>query len=58
MVKATGLPKNSFCMACYDGDYPVKYDPAVDKMIIEHRRVRQETFGSALDKEQAQGRLL
>ena len=23
MVKATGLPANSFCMACYDGNYPV-----------------------------------
>jgi hypothetical protein len=29
-----------------------------DKMIIEHRRVRQETFGEALDKEQAQIKLL
>ena len=27
MVKATGLPANAFCMACYDGRYPVPYDP-------------------------------
>ena len=27
MVKATGLPEESFCMACYDGNYPVPYDP-------------------------------
>ena len=58
MVKATGLPKDSFCMACYDGNYPVPYDPLTDKMIIEHRRVHQETFGEALDKEQAQIKLL
>ena len=58
MVKATALPRSSFCMACYDGDYPVPYDPATDKMIIEHRRVRQETFAAALDKEQAQIKLL
>ncbi len=58
MVKATSLPKNSFCMACYDGNYPVPYDPGVDKEIIERRRVRQETFAEALEKEQAQGRLL
>ena len=27
MVKATGLPANSFCMACYDGNYPVPSTP-------------------------------
>ena len=27
MVKATGLPADSFCMACYDGNYPVPFDP-------------------------------
>ena len=40
MVRATGLPRSSFCMACYDGDYPVKYDPTVDKLIMERRRGR------------------
>ena len=38
MVAATGLPKESFCMACYDGKYPVPYDPVLDKHIIERRR--------------------
>ena len=57
MVKATGLPGNSFCMACYDGNYPVAYDPGVDKEIIERRRHRSESFAAALEKEQAQGRL-
>jgi len=27
-------------MACYDGNYPVPYDPAVDKHIIERRNGR------------------
>ena len=58
MVQATSLPKNSFCMACYDGNYPVPYDQGVDKEIIERRRVRQETFAAALEIQQAQGRLL
>jgi amidophosphoribosyltransferase len=58
MVKATGLPKSNFCMACYDGNYPVAYDPATDKEIIERRRGRTETFAEALEKEQAQIRLL
>jgi amidophosphoribosyltransferase len=58
MVKATGLQRNSFCMACYDGDYPVKYDPSTDKEIIERRRVRSESFAESLEREQAQIRLL
>ena len=58
MVKATGLPANNFCMACYDGNYPVPFDPGVDKEINERRRGRTETFADALEKEQAQGRLL
>lgn len=58
MVKATNLPKNSFCMACYDGDYPVKYDPSVDKLIMERRRGRTESIGETISREDAQIRLL
>jgi len=58
MVKATGLPKNSFCMACYDGRYPVAFDPAVDKHIIERRNGRFHTLGDSLEAEKAQIRLL
>jgi amidophosphoribosyltransferase len=58
LVAATGLPKNSFCMACYDGDYPVPYDPAVDKHIIERRNGRLPSLGEALAKEKAQIKLL
>lgn len=58
MVKATGLPKNSFCMACYDGNYPVPYDPLVDKHIMERRRARVEGLSEALVKEEMQTRLL
>jgi len=57
MVKAIGLPKESFCLACYDGNYPVKYDPQVDKNIME-RRSRHETLGEALEKEELQIKLL
>src|SRR4249920_1782214 len=35
LVAATGLPKNSFCMACYTGNYPVPFDPGVNKHSIE-----------------------
>jgi len=58
MIAATGLPVNSFCMACYDGRYPVPYDPELDKSIIERRRARVETLGETLAKEQRQPRLL
>jgi len=58
MVKATGLAAESFCMACYDGDYPVPYDPMVDKHIMERRRARVESLSEALAKEELQPRLL
>jgi amidophosphoribosyltransferase len=58
LVKATGLPASSFCMACYDGNYPVPYDPAVDKHIIERRNGRLPTVSESIAKEKAQIRLL
>jgi amidophosphoribosyltransferase len=59
MVQATGLPKNSFCMACYDGNYPVPFDPAVNKHIIEHRNGRGiASLTETLAQERAQIRLL
>jgi amidophosphoribosyltransferase len=38
MVRATGLEKNSFCMACFTGEYPVPFDAAFDKLIMERRK--------------------
>jgi amidophosphoribosyltransferase len=58
MVKATGLPKESFCMACYDGQYPVPYDPVFDKHIIERRRHQAQTLGEAVAKDSEQIKLL
>ena len=57
MVQATGLPKQSFCMACYDGDYPVPYDPMVDKHIMERRRSRTEGLLPAIEHAEKQSRL-
>jgi hypothetical protein len=45
-------------MACYDGKYPVQYDPAVDKQVMERRRSRTEGLGYAMNKEQMQTKLL
>ncbi len=58
MVKATGLGKESFCMACYDGNYPVAYDPKLEKNIMERRRNRIEGLGEALAKDERQIKLL
>ena len=58
MVAATGLPKKSFCMACYDGNYPVAFDPGVDKHIIERRKGRIPSLGDGVAKEKAQIKLL
>ena len=58
MIKATGQPADSFCMACYDGNYPVEFDHTVDKHIMERRRARVESLGETLAKEEMQPRLL
>src|SRR5690242_7058486 len=58
LVTATGLPKDSFCMACYDGDYPVKFDPTMDKHIIERRNGRIPGLADSIAKERAQIKLL
>jgi amidophosphoribosyltransferase len=58
MVKATGHGKESFCMACYDGKYPVPYDPVLDKHIIERRKRQSQTLGETLAKDSEQIKLL
>ncbi len=35
MVEATGLPASSFCLACFDGRYPVPPDQAFSKLCLE-----------------------
>ncbi len=40
MVRATGLPKTHFCLACFDGRYPLPVDRELDKFIMETRERR------------------
>lgn len=40
MVRATEQPMNQFCLACFNGEYPVPVDPNLDKFIMERRRTR------------------
>jgi amidophosphoribosyltransferase len=58
MVRATGLPASAFCMACYDGDYPVPFDPGMDKHAIERRNGRTYSLADSLAEEKAQIKLL
>ena len=58
MVAATRQPGENFCMACYDGHYPVTYDPLLDKHIIERRRKQTQTLGEVAAREDEQIKLL
>ena len=58
MLRATGLPEDSFCTACYDGDYPVPYDPAADKHLLERRQVAGQSLGQTAIDEERQARFL
>ena len=44
MVRATGLPMNEFCLACFNGQYPVPIDHELDKFIIERRSARSRAL--------------
>jgi amidophosphoribosyltransferase len=44
MVRATGLPMNEFCLACFNGQYPVPIDKELDKFIIERRSARSRAL--------------
>jgi amidophosphoribosyltransferase len=58
MVRATGLPRQGFCMACYNGKYPVPYDAELDRNIMKRRRVRIESLADGIDKDAMQIKLL
>jgi amidophosphoribosyltransferase len=35
MVKATGMHKEGFCLACYTGEYPIAPPEKIDKFCME-----------------------
>lgn len=47
LVRATGLPINEFCLACFNGQYPVPIDQQLDKFIIERRSARSRALSEA-----------
>ncbi len=36
LTRAVGLPKNSFCLACFTGDYPLPVQLEMDKLALEN----------------------
>ncbi|MBX3746961.1 MAG: amidophosphoribosyltransferase [Verrucomicrobiae bacterium] len=58
MVKAVGAPKDSFCLACYNGDYPVPFSPSMEKHSMERRAARATSFREPFEKEALQTTLL
>ncbi len=44
MVRATGLPMNEFCLACFNGQYPIPIDRELDKFIVERRSARSRAL--------------
>jgi amidophosphoribosyltransferase len=44
MVRASGRPRNEFCLACFTGEYPLPVNPALDKFIMEKREHRAKAL--------------
>ena len=38
LVRAVGLPRDTFCLACFNGDYPVPVQLEMDKLALEAKR--------------------
>jgi amidophosphoribosyltransferase len=37
LIRAVGLPKNNFCLACFTGDYPIPVQLEMDKLALENK---------------------
>jgi amidophosphoribosyltransferase len=40
LVKSVGLPKDSFCLACFTGDYPMPVQLEMDKLALENLQTK------------------
>ena len=50
MVRATGRKEDKFCMACFNGQYPVQVNAELDKLIMERRRAQPQSLVFAEDE--------
>ncbi len=44
LVRATGRDESRFCLACFNGKYPIAYNRDLDKMVFERRNQRGESL--------------
>jgi len=58
MIRATGLPANEFCTACYTGNYPSPVESEHDKLEMEQHRSRYRRSVAELVAEDNQAKLL
>jgi amidophosphoribosyltransferase len=42
LIKAIGLPREMFCLACFTGDYPIPVQIEMDKLALEGSRPAEE----------------
>jgi amidophosphoribosyltransferase len=40
LIEAVGLPKDSFCLACFTGDYPMPVQLEMDKLALENLQTK------------------
>jgi amidophosphoribosyltransferase len=41
LLKAVGLPRDNFCLACFTGEYPIPVQLEMDKLALETMRISQ-----------------
>lgn len=44
LIKAIGLPRDNFCLACFTGDYPIPVQIEMDKLALESISSRKQTI--------------
>ena len=42
LIKAVALPKETFCLACFTGDYPIPIQLEMDKLALETAQAGQQ----------------
>ena len=42
LIKSVGSPKNTFCLACFTGDYPIPVQLEMDKLALEQSTANKE----------------
>ncbi len=53
LVRATGVPEDSFCTACFTGKYPIPVEDQTDKHIMERRQSREAGLAEKRDEAQS-----